>query len=31
MQQNFKGFDVYSNYNRQLARYFDLIRNIEKM
>lgn len=30
MQQNFKGFDVYSNYNKQLARYFDLIRSIEK-
>mgnify|MGYP003348527033 FL=1 len=30
MQANFKGFDVYSNYNKQLARYFDLIRSIEK-
>jgi hypothetical protein len=30
MQNNFKGFDVYSNYNKQLVRYFDLIRNINK-
>lgn len=30
MQANFKGFDVYSNYNKQLAKYFDLIRSIEK-
>lgn len=30
MQQNFKGFDIYANYNKQLARYFDLIRSIEK-
>lgn len=30
MQQNHKGFDVYSNYNKQLAKYFDLIRDIQK-
>lgn len=30
MQQNFKGFDIYANYNKQLVRYFDLIRSIEK-
>ena len=30
MQQNFKGFDIYANYNKQLARYFDLIRAVQK-
>lgn len=30
MQNNFKGFDIYANYNKQLSRYFDLIRSIEK-
>ena len=30
MQNNFKGFDVYSNYNKQLVRYFDAIRNVNK-
>lgn len=30
MQQNFKGFDIYANYNKQLARYFDLIRSVQK-
>lgn len=30
MQTNFKGFDVYSNYNKQLAKYFDAIRDIQK-
>lgn len=30
MQNNFKGFDIYANYNKQLAKYFDLIRDIQK-
>lgn len=30
MKQNFKGFDVYSNYNTQVKRYLDLVKSIEK-
>ena len=30
MKQNFKGFDVYSNYNTQVKRYLDLMKSIEK-
>lgn len=30
MKINFKGFDIYSNYNTQLKRYFDLIKSINK-
>jgi hypothetical protein len=30
MSNNFKGYDIYSNYNRQLVKYFDILRNIEK-
>lgn len=30
MKQNFKGFDVYSNYNTQVKRYLDLMKAIQK-
>jgi hypothetical protein len=30
MQKNFKGFDIYGNYNRMVVEYFDLLRDIEK-
>jgi len=30
MKNNFKGYDIYSNYNTQLKRYFDLIKSIQK-
>lgn len=30
MKANFKGYDIYGNYNKEIAKYFDLLRNIEK-
>lgn len=30
MKINFKGYDIYSNYNKEVGRYFDLLRNIPK-
>lgn len=30
MKQNFKGFDIYSNYNTQVKRYLDLMKSIQK-
>lgn len=30
MQNNYKGYDVYSNYNRELVKYFNIIRDIKK-
>jgi len=30
MKQNFKGFDVYGNYNTQVKRYLDLMKSINK-
>jgi hypothetical protein len=30
MKQNFKGYDIYSNYNTQVKKYFDLMKSVEK-
>ena len=30
MSQNFSGFDIYKNYNRQVYEYLELLKNIEK-
>lgn len=30
MKQNFKGFDIYANYNTQVKRYLDLMKSIQK-
>jgi hypothetical protein len=30
MSQNFQGFDVYKNYNRQVYEYIEILKNIEK-
>lgn len=30
MKANFKGFDIYGNYNKEITRYFDLLRDIQK-
>jgi hypothetical protein len=30
MAQNFQGFDVYKNYNRQVYEYIEILKNIEK-
>lgn len=30
MKNTFKGYDIYSNYNREVNKYFDMIRNIQK-
>jgi len=30
MKANHKGFDIYSNYNKEVTRYFELIRDIKK-
>lgn len=30
MKASFKGYDVYSNYNKELHKYFNLIKNIDK-
>jgi len=30
MSQNFQGYDIYKNYNRQVYEYLELIKNIEK-
>jgi hypothetical protein len=30
MSQNFQGFDIYKNYNRQVYEYIEILKNIEK-
>lgn len=30
MKQSYKGYDVYSNYNKELTKYFNLLKDIEK-
>ena len=30
MKQSYKGFDIYSNYNKELVKYFNLLKDIEK-
>jgi len=30
MKQSYKGFDVYSNYNKELVKYFNLMKDIQK-
>ena len=30
MKAAYKGYDIYSNYNKELTKYFDLLRNINK-
>lgn len=30
MKQSYKGFDIYSNYNKELVKYFNIIKDIEK-
>lgn len=30
MKAAFKGFDIYANYNKEVTRYFDLLRDIQK-
>lgn len=30
MKNNFKGYDIYANYNKELVKYFNLLRDIQK-
>jgi len=30
MKQSYKGFDIYSNYNKELVKYFNIVKDIEK-